>query len=91
MKIVKTGEEFIVTLADGTKAIAHKENPSPLARILYQACEELHNLHSMVQKNKCPECEEGILIEFSSLNEKLCDTCEHKEPWKLKPGQPSKY
>jgi len=94
MEIKKQEWGYELTLSDGTYVAAHEENPSPLVRGLYAALEKLDEINSMVQDeldNQCPECEKGRLIEYSSRNEKVCESCDHTRPWNLKPGQPSKY
>lgn len=82
---------FKVTLASGESVTAYPDNDSKPFKAIHALCTELDKLNSLAQEVKCPQCNEGVLIEFSSLDQKECSHCSYTEEWKRKPGQPSKY
>lgn len=40
-----------------------------------------------VDKTKCPRCQSDKIVHFSSLNYRLCHTCNHTYDWLVEKGQ----
>lgn len=43
--------------------------------------------HHKLEDNVCPACKDGVMCALRSLNVKMCSSCGHNVPWKLKHGQ----
>jgi hypothetical protein len=44
-------------------------------------------LERITPPNLCPKCKDGVMCELRSLSVKMCNSCGHNVPWKLKEGQ----